>query len=95
MDISRKDVRAIFRAVLDGSMSRDAADRWAYSIVKEQEAGTLVFVPRSDEERIWAGVMFLYGIDLKHSSDGNFLDSEEAIKDAMLRTAGEEEGGDT
>jgi hypothetical protein len=91
MDISRKDVRAIFRAVLDGSMSRDAADRWAYSIVKEQEAGTLVFVPCLDEERIRAGFMYLYGIDLKHSADGDFLDSEDAVRDAMRRTVGEEE----
>jgi hypothetical protein len=91
MDISRKDVRAIYRAVLDGTMSRDAADRWACSIVKEQEAGTLVFVPRQDEERIRAGFMYLYGVDLKHSSDGDFLDSEDAIRDAMRRTVGDEE----
>ncbi|MEQ1680885.1 MAG: hypothetical protein ABL950_09805 [Nitrospira sp.] len=92
MNISRKDVREIFRAVLDGRMSRDAADRWAYSITKEQEAGTLVYLPRSDEERIWDGVMFLYGVDLKHSPTGSFISSEEDIKDAMGRTVGDEEG---
>ena len=91
MKISRKDVRAIFRAVLDGQMSRDAADRWAYSVVKEQEVGTLSYAPSSDEERIWGGVMYLYGIDLKHSPPGDFLDCHEAIKDAMRRTVGDEE----
>lgn len=91
MNISRNDIRAIFLALLDGHMSRDAADRWARSVVKEQEAGTLIYVPASDEERIWNAVMFLYGVDLKHSPAGDFLDSEEAIKDAMRRTVGSDE----
>ena len=91
MNISRKDVRAIFRAILDGHMSRDAADQWAYSVMKEQEAGTLVYIPRLDEERIWDGVMFLYGIDNKPSPEGDFIFSDEDIRDAMHRTVGEEE----
>lgn len=91
MNISRKDVRAIFRALLNGHMSRDAADRWACSVTKEQEAGTLIYVPASDEERIWNAVMFLYGVDLKHSQCGDFLDSEKSIEDAMRRTVGDEE----
>lgn len=91
MNISRKDVREIFRAVLDGHISRDATDRWAYSITKEREARTLVHVPRSDEERIWDGVMFLYGVDLKDSLTGSFISSEEDIKDAMARTVGDGE----
>lgn len=91
MNISRKDVRPIFRALLDGHMSRDAADRWAHSVMKEQEAGTLIHIPRSDEEHIWNGVMFLYGLDLKHSQYGAFLDSEKSIEDAMRRTVGDEE----
>jgi hypothetical protein len=90
MNISRKDVRAIFRAVLDSSMSRDAADRWAYSVMKEREAGNFVFVPAFDEQPIWNAVMFLSGIDLKHSPTGDFLESEESIKDAMRRIVGDE-----
>ena len=35
--------------------------------------------------------MYLFGIDLKHSPDGDFLDTDEDIRDAMRRTVGEEE----
>lgn len=91
MNISRKDVRAIFHAVLDGSMSRDAADRWAHSIMKQQEAGTLNYIPVSAGQCIWDAVMFLNGIDLKHCQGGEFLESMESIEDAMRRTVGQEE----
>lgn len=53
--------------------------------------GTLAFVPRRDEERIRAGFMYLFGIDLKHSQDGDFIHDDEDIRDAMRRTVGEEE----
>jgi hypothetical protein len=59
--------------------------------MKEQEVGTLIYVPRQDEVGIWNGVMYLYGIDLKHSKASDFLHDDEDIRDAMRRTVGEEE----
>ncbi|MCP5326640.1 MAG: hypothetical protein H7A09_10010 [Oceanospirillaceae bacterium] len=84
MEITLADLRRVFQEVLDGRLSREAADRWAYDVVKKSELGTLAFSPTEDEQKIWAGIMYLYGIDSKESPD-EYLHSIDDIREAMNR----------
>lgn len=87
MKIDLQTVRQMFEDVLSGRISREEADVWAYSLVKEDEAESLIYVPDSDRERIFAGIMYLYGVDLKDSPD-SYLHSEDDIRTAMEKELG-------
>ena len=89
MEVTLEAVRSVFVDVLEGRMAREAADRWAYSVVRESESGTLTFAPPEEKARIWAGVMYLYGIDTMEAP-GEYLHIEEDIRAAM----GEKVGND-
>ena len=41
MESDLEAVRRVFCDVLDGRMTREAADRWAYGVVQQSEAGSL------------------------------------------------------
>lgn len=87
MKIDLQTVRQMFEDVLSGHISREEADRWAYALVKEDEARTLIYSPSSDRDRIFAGIMYLYGVDLKDSPD-SYLHSEDDIRTAMEKKLG-------
>lgn len=87
MKIDLQTVRQMFEDVLSGRISREEADVWAYSFVKEDEAENLIYVPDSDRERIFAGIMYLYGVDLKDSPN-SYLHSESDIRKAMEECLG-------
>ncbi|OAI01492.1 hypothetical protein [Methylomonas methanica] len=87
MDVTLESVRSIFVDVLEGRMTREAADRWAYSLVLASELGTLTFVPAEEKRRIWDSVMYLYGIDTM-DAPGEYLHTEEDIRAAMQEKVG-------
>ena len=82
MELDLRSVRAVFEDVLDGRMSREQADRWAYAIVQEEETGVVKYAPARARERIWAGVMYLYGIDAMTAPNA-YLHSDDDIRHAM------------
>lgn len=82
MEIDLETVRRVFCDVLDGRMTREAADRWAYGVVQQSEAGSVTFSPVNAKDRIWEGVMYLYGIDTMEAP-GQYLHTEEDIRSAM------------
>ncbi len=71
-----KTVRRVFEDVLSGAMSREQADRWAFAVVQQEEAGVATYAPARDRERIWAGVMYLYGVDTM-KAPGEYLHSDD------------------
>jgi hypothetical protein len=83
MEVSLKAVRRVFEDVLNGYMSREQADRWACAVVQEQEAGIVAFSPPHEREHIWAGVMYLFGIDAM-KAPGAYLHSDDDIREAMM-----------
>lgn len=87
MEIDIGMVRDVFLGVLDGKITREYADRWAYKVIQQAEARSLVYLPAADEERIWAGIMYLYGVDLMEEP-GLYLHTEEEIRMAMHATLG-------
>ena len=88
MEVSLEAVRSVFIDVLYDRMTREAADRWAYSIVQASESGTLTFVPVDEKERIWDGVMYLYGIDSKEEPE-EYLHTKDDIRIAMQEKVGD------
>jgi hypothetical protein len=68
-------------------MSREAADRWAYSRIQQLESGLLIFEPVADKDRIWSGVMYLYGID-SIDEPGRYFHNDNDIQVAMEEKLG-------
>lgn len=87
MEIDLESVRGVFREVLAGRMTREAADRWAYGLVQQSETGSLIFVPESEKKRIWDGIMYLYGVD-SIEEPGEYLHTDEDIRAAMQSKVG-------
>ncbi|MCL2635410.1 MAG: hypothetical protein FWD50_02115 [Betaproteobacteria bacterium] len=88
MEIDLESVRGVFREVLAGRMTREAADRWAYGLVQQSETDSLSFVPESEKKRIWEGIMYLYGVD-SMEEPGEYLHTDEDIRVAMQAKVGE------
>lgn len=82
MQVDLQTVRRVFEDILNGSMSREQADRWAYAVILEEETGVVTYSPPGERERIWAGVMYLYGVDTM-KAPGAYLHSDNDISAAM------------
>jgi hypothetical protein len=83
MEIDLQGVRRVFEDVLNGRMSREQADRWAYTVVREEETGVVSYAPADERDRIWAGVMYLYGIDAMKAPNA-YLHCNDDIRLAMM-----------
>lgn len=84
MQVDKDDLRKVFHDLLNNFISREAADRWAHSVMQAFEVGMLTLVPSSEQERIWEGIMFLYGIDLQ-DEPCKYMFSDDDIRAAMLK----------
>src|ERR1700736_254850 len=83
MHVDLQTVCRVFEDVLNGRMSREQADRWAYAVVQEEETGVVKYSPPRARERIWAGVMYLFGIDAMKAPNA-YLHSNDDIREAMM-----------
>jgi hypothetical protein len=90
MEVDLRTVRGVFEDVLSGRKSREQADRWAYALVREEDTGVVTYAPDYERERIWAGVMYLYGIDALKAPNV-YLHSSDDIREAMTAIL---DGGD-
>jgi len=88
MHVDLQTVRRVFEDVLSGAMSREQADRWAFTVVQQEEAGVVTYSPAREIQRIWAGVMYLYGIDTM-KAPGSYLHSDADIRAALDAKLGE------
>jgi hypothetical protein len=83
MELDLQAVGRVFKDVLNGRISREQADRWAYEVVQQEENGVVTYSPPVERERIWAGVMYLYGIDTMMAPNA-YLHSDDDIRKAMM-----------
>ena len=93
MHVDLQTVRRVFQDVLSGSMSREQADRWAYAVVQQEEAGVATYSPPGERERIWAGVMYLYGVDTM-KAPGQYLHPDSDIRATISTLFGEGTDGE-
>jgi hypothetical protein len=87
MELDLRAVSRVFDDVLNGRMSREQADRWAYAVVQEEETGVVKYSPPRERGRIWAGVMYLYGIDAMKAPNA-YLHSDDDIREALMANLG-------
>jgi hypothetical protein len=87
MELDLRAVSRVFDDVLNGRMSREQADRWAYAVVQEEETGVIKYLPPHERGRIWAGVMYLYGIDAMKAPNA-YLHSDDDIREALMANLG-------
>src|ERR1700747_2034365 len=88
MELDPQAVRRVFEDVLNGRVSREQADRWAYAVIQEEETGVVKYSPPRARERMWAAVMYLYGIDTMRAPNA-YLKSDDDIRKAMRANLGE------
>ncbi|MFC4060961.1 hypothetical protein ACFOWE_21885 [Planomonospora corallina] len=65
------EIEQCFIAVLDGRMSRDEADRWAWRWVADDD---LVW-----DDAAWWALSLLHGIDLRNGPEEGFLHDDEQV----------------
>jgi len=82
MRITLADIANKFDGVLAETLTRDEADRWAWSMIEADDAGGLEFLPPTDHDRIWRGLIYLHGIDMPHPEGGGFLHTQQDIREA-------------
>jgi hypothetical protein len=87
MEIDLQAVRRVFEDVLNGRMLREQADRWAHTVLQEEETGIVTYLPPDERERIWAGVMYLYGIDTMTAPNA-YLHTDDDIRKGMIASVG-------
>jgi hypothetical protein len=87
MEVDLQAVRRVFEDVLNGCMLREQADRWAHALVQEEETGVVTYAPPRERERIWAGVMYLYGIDMMTAPNA-YLHTSDDIRRGMIASIG-------
>lgn len=79
--VTLAEVKEVFQMVLDGRMAREVADRWAFKLVRAADSQDLSFDPDNEREKIWAGIMYLYGID-SMEDPGVYLHTADDIRKA-------------
>lgn len=84
MIVTLNDVLEVLERVVSEEMTREDADRWAFSLVQKNECEALVFSPESKRDKIWASVMFLYGIDTQEAP-GEYLHSQTDLKAELFK----------
>ena len=88
MKLTFQDVADRFEAILSGTLSREDADRWAWHAMQAGDRNDLDFAPPSDEQRIWRGLTYLFGIDLPGEAIGSHLHSDDDVLDAYDQIRG-------
>jgi len=87
MEVDLLTIRRMFEDVLSGHITRERADRWAHMVMQKEEAGVLKYVPPGDRESIWAGVMYLYGVDTRKGPN-EYLHTNDDVMTAMQAKLG-------
>ncbi len=81
MQLTVAMVSDVFEKVLDGRMTREQANRWAYDVMLKDDDGIVEFSPAAEEDRIWAGVNWLLGADLE-IAPRQYFHPEDDIREA-------------
>lgn len=87
MEVGLHTVRRVFEDVLSGRMLREQADRWAHAVMQEEESGVVTYSPPRERERIWAGIMYLYGVDAMMAPNV-YLHTDDDIRRGMIASIG-------
>jgi|688.fasta_scaffold696911_2 hypothetical protein len=65
MNVTLNEIRIIFNNLINETISREDAAKWAQIRQQAEDAGQLQYEPPQEEDRIWKGIQYLLGVDLK------------------------------
>lgn len=82
MILTYSDIKYVFHKLLDGTFSREDADRWAFEKMSAYDSGSLKFEPKGDEQFLWSAIMYLYGIDTM-IAPGKYMHSLDDIRETF------------
>lgn len=76
MKISLNEIKEVFDELIEEKKSREEIASWASQRQVANDADNLEFEPVSEKKKIWKGITYLMGVDLK-DIDGSYLHSIE------------------
>ena len=80
MKVYLNEVMKAFDDLIEEKKSREEIASWALKIQIAEDAGDLKYDPTTEESKIWEGISYLTGVDLK-DIDGSYLHSIENFID--------------
>jgi hypothetical protein len=85
MKISLNEIKQAFDSLIDKKKSREEIASWASKRQIVNDSGNLEFEPASEKKKIWRGITYLIGVDLK-DVDGSYLHSIDNFTDFRKKT---------
>lgn len=85
MKISLNELNQMFDDLVKEKKLRAEVSNWAIEKRQTEDNNDLIYEPASEEDRIWRGILYLTGVDLRNI-DGGYLESLEdfaAYKEKM------------
>jgi hypothetical protein len=76
MKVSINQIKQAFDFLIKGIRSREELALWAQKLQLSEDNGVLDYDPPREEDKIWDGIEYLMGVDLKNI-DGSYLHSIE------------------
>ncbi len=78
MRISIKEIEQAFDSLIREEKTREELASWAQELQSKEDSGELEYDPPGEEDKIWNGIEYLMGVDLK-DIDGSYLHSVESF----------------
>jgi hypothetical protein len=78
MKISLNEIRKAFDSLIKEEKSREELASWAQNVQFAEDDDNLEYDPPSAEDKIWDGIEYLMGVDLR-DIDGSYLHSMESF----------------
>lgn len=78
MRVSLHEIKQAFNYLIKEQKSREELANWAQKLQFAEDNGILEYDPPSEEDKIWDGIEYLMGVDLKNI-DGSYLHDKESF----------------
>jgi hypothetical protein len=85
MRISLPEIQEVFTELIEERKSREEIASWAAQRQVANDSGNLEFEPASEKKKLWRGITYLMGVDLR-DIDGSYLHSIENFIDFRKET---------
>jgi len=85
MKIALNEIKQAFDFLIEEKKSREQVASWASKRQVANDSDNLEFEPASEKKKIWRGITYLMGVDLK-DMDGSYLHSVENFIDFRKKT---------
>jgi len=76
--IELNEIKQAFNYLIKEQKTREELANWAQKLQHAEDNGSLQYYPPDEEDKIWDGIEYLMGVDLK-DADGSYLHSKESF----------------